>query len=152
MKFDYVIGNPPYQEGESDGFGKSAKPVYNTFIEQAKKLDPEYLSMIIPARWFAGGKGLEDFRKEMLSDSHIRRIVDYENYKDVFPNLGGLAGGACYFLRDKKFNGKCKVTNATSNSEFTMERNLNEYEIFIRNNKFVNIVNRINQENKTGKS
>lgn len=149
MKFNYIIGNPPYQDGESDGFGKSARPVYNEFIEQAKKLNPDCLSMIIPARWFAGGKGLDDFRKKMLSDTHMKRIVDYENYKDVFPGLGGLAGGACYFLRDKDYDGLCRVTNATSTSEFTKERKLDEYEIFIRNNKFVDIVNHIKSQNES---
>lgn len=152
MKFDYIIGNPPYQEGDNDGFGKSAKPVYNLFIEQAKTLDPDYLSMIIPARWFAGGKGLDSFRQEMLSDSHIRRIVDFENYKDVFPNLGGLAGGACFFIRDKNYKGLCTVTNYTSCSEYTMKRKLDEYDVFIRNNKFVSIVNHIMEMNKTKKT
>ena len=96
MKFDFVIGNPPYQEDDG-GNGKSARPVYNQFVEAAKTLEPDVLSMIIPSRWFSGGKGLDSFRKEMLNDEHISRIVDYENYKDVFPGLGGLSGVCVYF-------------------------------------------------------
>ena len=78
------------------------------------------MTMIIPSRWFAGGKGLDDFRKNMLNDQRIRKIVDYENYKDVFPSLGGLAGGACYFLWDRDHTGKCEVTNKTSDSEMNI--------------------------------
>ena len=98
----------------------------------------QYMSMIIPSRWFAGGKGLDSFRKEMLNDKRIRKIVDYENYKDVFPGLGGLAGGACYFLWDRDHPGTCEVTNKTADSEVTAERVRNEYEIFLRSNN-VNI-------------
>lgn len=151
MKFDVIIGNPPYQDGKSDGYGRSSKPVYNVFIQEAKRLDPVYLSMIIPARWFVGGKGLDKFRIDMLSDSHIKKIVDYENYKDVFPNLGGLAGGACFFLRDKNYVGLCNVTNATNKSEYTELRKLDEYDIFIRNNKAIKVVNRVVNMHKTGK-
>ena len=142
MKFDVICSNPPYQL-EDQGNGKSAKPIYNLFVEQAKKLNPRYMTMIIPSRWFAGGKGLDDFRKNMLNDQRIRKIVDYENYKDVFPSLGGLAGGACYFLWDRDHTGKCEVTNKTSDSEITAERDLNEYDIFIRSNQAISIVHKI---------
>lgn len=149
MKFDYIIGNPPYQEDDG-GNGKSAKPVYNEFVSAAKSLNPEVLSMIIPSRWFAGGKGLDSFRQEMLNDEHMARIVDYENWKDVFPGLGGLSGGACFFVRDKNHEGLCKVTNATKTNEYTMERKLNEYEIFIRGNQAVSIVDHVRKEHKDG--
>lgn len=149
MKFDYIIGNPPYQEDDG-GNGKSAKPVYNEFVEAAKSLDPDVLSMIIPSRWFTGGKGLDSFREEMLNDEHISRIVDFENWKDVFPGLGGLSGGACFFVRDKSHEGMCKVTNATKTTENTVERRLNEYDIFIRGNAAIGIVNHIHQENMNG--
>ena len=142
MKFDFVIGNPPYQEDDG-GNGKSAKPVYNQFVEAAKKIEPEVLSLIIPSRWFAGGKGLNNFRNEMLNDECICRIVDFENYRDVFPDLGGLAGGVCFFIRNRLHKGLCKVTNATSVSETTVERKLNEYNIFIRNNLAVGIVEHV---------
>ena len=113
MKFDVIISNPPYHLTDS-GNGTSAKPIYNLFVEQSKKLAPRFLIMIIPSRWFAGGKGLESFRHSMLSDKHIRKLVDFENYKDVFPGLGGLAGGACYFVWDRDNPGLCEVVNKTS--------------------------------------
>ena len=149
MKFNYVIGNPPYQENDG-GNGMSATPVYNEFVEAAKSLDPDVLSMIIPSRWFVGGKGLKGFREEMLNDSHMSCLVDYENWKDVFPSLGGLSGGACFFVRDKDHEGPCKVTNATRSKENTMIRNLNEYEYFIRNNDAISIVKHIREKNLEG--
>ena len=142
MKFDVIISNPPYQLNDG-GQGTSASPLYHMFVQQAMKLNPRYMSMIIPSRWFAGGKGLDSFRKEMLNDKRIRKIVDYENYKDVFPGLGGLAGGACYFLWDRDHPGTCEVTNKTADSEVTAERVLNEYEIFIRSNNAMSILKKV---------
>ncbi len=95
MKFDYIIGNPPYQM-EDGGAGASATPVYNKFIDAVKELDPSVLSLIIPAKWYSGGKGLDQFRQEMLNDSHIRRLADYTNSLDVFPTR--ISQVECAFL------------------------------------------------------
>lgn len=147
MTFDVIISNPPYQLNDGGGTGMSAKPIYQLFVQQAKKLNPRYLSMIIPSRWFSGGKGLDSFRDEMLNDGHISKLVDYENYKDIFPTLGGLAGGACYFLWEKTYSGDCEITNLSSKESFTAVRKLNEYPTFIRSNKAVAIVNKIVNKN-----
>ena len=148
MKFDVIISNPPYQLSDG-GNGKSAKPIYQLFVEQAKKLRPRYMTMIIPSRWFSGGKGLDDFRKTMLSDRHIRKLVDYENFKDVFPGVD-LAGGASYFLWDRDNTGICEVVNFNQNTPTCVNRYLDEYEIFIRQNLAVEIVRKV-QENATKK-
>lgn len=146
MKFDVIISNPPYQLSDG-GNGKSAKPIYHHFVLQAKKMQPRYLSMIIPSRWFTGGKGLDDFRNKMLNDQSIRKLVDYENFKDVFPGVD-LAGGACYFLWDRDNKGKCEVINQTNDSFESALRYLNEYETFIRQNKAISIVKKIVNQNK----
>lgn len=141
MKFDVIIGNPPYHMSDG-GNGPSAIPLYNLFVEKAIKLNPRYLSMIIPARWFAGGKGLDDFREEMLSDTHIRKLVDFESSKDCFEGVD-IAGGICYFLWDRDYTGKCEVTNVQGSNSITDTRFLNEYQIFIRSNKAVKILRKI---------
>jgi site-specific DNA-methyltransferase (adenine-specific) len=107
MQFDVIIGNPPYQLDDG-GFGASAIPIYNKFIEQAKALEPRYLSMVIPARWLFGGRGLDDFRKEMLTDERIRHLFDYPDSRQVFPGVD-VAGGICYFLWNRDNSGDCKV-------------------------------------------
>lgn len=143
MKFDVIISNPPYQLSDG-GNSKSAKPIYHLFVNQAKKLQPRYLSMIIPSRWFVGGKGLDDFRRDMLNDHRISKLVDYENFKDVFPGVD-LAGGACYFLweRDRSENEtECEVTNFGI-SEQPVSRPLDEFGTFIRQNLAVDIVKKV---------
>lgn len=142
MKFDVIIGNPPYQLSDG-GYGKSAKPIYQLFVNQAKKLKPRYLTMVIPSRWFSGGRGLEEFRKEMLSDKHIRVLVDYENFKDIFPGVD-LAGGACYFLWDRDQAGDCKVVNCSNGYEdVSMNRYLDEFDVFLRSNQALSIVRKV---------
>jgi len=146
MKFDVVISNPPYQMSDG-GHGVSATPIYQHFVRQAKKLNPRYISMIIPSRWFSGGRGLDSFRAEMIGDRHIQKLVDYENFKDIFPGVD-LAGGACYFLWVRDNEGKCNVTNVVNNESFSEERYLDEFSAFIRSNKAVSIVRKIQKEHK----
>lgn len=144
MKFDIIIGNPPYQLSDGGGTGSSATPIYNMFVEQAIELKPKYLSMIIPSKWFSGGKGLDNFRNKMLNDRHIKQLVDFENFRDVFPSVD-LAGGACYFLWDENYKGDCIVVNKNSKIEISEIRKLNEFDFFVRSNKSIEIVKKINK-------
>lgn len=134
MKFDVIVGNPPYQLGDG-GNNASAIPIYNLFVEQAKKLNPTYLIMIIPARWYAGGRGLEGFRSNMLTDKHLREIHDFKDASDCFPGIR-VGGGVCYFLWDKNYkSNQVKVSEHSKGvirkveTRPTLEENLT---IFIR--------------------
>lgn len=142
MKFDVIIGNPPYQLSDGGGTGSSATPLYNKFIEQAKKLKPRFLTMIIPARWYSGGKGLDTFRKEMLNDNRIRKLVDFENSSTIFPGVD-IAGGICYFLWDRDNEGLCEITNDYDGKKVTSVRALNEYDVFIRHSQAVPIIRKV---------
>ncbi|MDY4031611.1 MAG: Eco57I restriction-modification methylase domain-containing protein [Pyramidobacter sp.] len=150
MKFDVIIGNPPYQLSDGGGgAGKSAAPIYHFFVQQAKKLNPRYLTMIIPSRWFNGGKGLDDFRQSMLNDERMAKIVDYADSKDCFNGVD-IPGGICYFLWDSHHQGTCTVTNiAKDGSKVTEERVLNEFNTFIRQNQAVDIVKRAQAKGET---
>jgi len=141
MKFDVIVGNPPYQLSDG-GFGKSATPIYQNFVQQAKKLNPRYLTMIIPSRWFAGGKGLNDFRNEMLGDNRIRKIVDFEDATECFPGVD-IAGGICYFLWEKDASSLCEVVNIHNGTEVTSTRPLNEFSTFIRHSQAVPIIRKV---------
>ncbi len=146
MKFDVIIGNPPYQLSDA-GHGRSAGPIYHEFVNQAKKLKPKYLAMIIPSRWFAGGKGLDAFRDHMLNDNHIRMIVDYENANDCFPGVD-IAGGVCYFFWNRDSSGSCTVVNRTGDTEIISERLLNEFPTFIRHGQAVPIIRKVLARNE----
>ena len=141
MQFDVIIGNPPYQLA-SDG-GTRDIPIYNKFVEQAKKLEPRYLSMVIPSRWMASGLGLSDFRKAMLEDRRIRQLMDYERMDLVFPGVD-FEGGICYFLWDRDHAGKCEVTTVTG-EETTgpMARDLSEYDVLVRDSRGLNILKKV---------
>lgn len=127
--------------------GTSSVPLYNSFIEQAKKLKPRYLSMIIPARWYSGGKGLDDFRNEMLSDSHMTKLVDYFDSKDCFPGVD-ISGGVCYFLWERDVKSDCSVTTVFNGKETTMRRPLleNNRDTFIRFNDAVSVVRKVDSK------
>ena len=145
MKFDVIIGNPPYQLNDGGGNGSSAIPLYNHFVEQAKKMNPRFLTMIIPSRWFNGGKGLDNFRNEMLNDNRIRIIHDFGNSADCFPGVS-IEGGVCYFLWDRDHRGLCKVSSHYGSdivSEF--ERPLLEdgADVFIRSNEVISIIRKV---------
>lgn len=144
MQFDVIIGNPPYQLAD-DGFGMSAAPIYQHFVTQAKALEPRYLSMVIPARWFAGGKGLDEFRESMLTDDRLRSINDYLSASDVFPGVG-LKGGICVFLWDRDNRGPCSVTTHFNGEQpSTASRELLEggVDVFIRFNQGLSILKKI---------
>jgi site-specific DNA-methyltransferase (adenine-specific) len=144
MQFDVIIGNPPYQLNDG-GYGTSAAPIYQMFVEQAKALEPRYLSMIIPSRWFAGGKGLDEFRETMLADTRLRSIDDFLSASDVFPGVG-LKGGVCYFLWDRDHPGLCNVNThfkdwpISAATRPLMEKGA---DIFIRFNEGLSILKKV---------
>jgi site-specific DNA-methyltransferase (adenine-specific) len=142
MKFDVIIGNPPYQLSDG-GNGASAKPLYHYFVEQAMKLNPRYLVMIIPARWYAGGKGLDQFRSSMLESSKLRNLIDIPNSDDCFPGVI-IAGGICYFLWEKDYHGPCAISNMKQGViTSTITRPLNEYEYLVRDNIAITIIRKV---------
>lgn len=150
MQFDVIVGNPPYQLNDG-GFGKSAAPLYHKFVEQAKKLNPKYLMMIIPSRWFAGGKGLDEFRNNMLNDKGIRVLVDYWDSTDCFPGVD-IAGGICYFLRDKDYSGDCEIINIHRDKESKSKRPLNEFETLVRFGVAAQIIKKVKTFKETDMS
>lgn len=146
MKFDVIVGNPPYQINDG-GHGASASPLYHLFVDQAKKLNPQYLTMIIPARWYASGKGLDSFRETMLNDKKIKILVDYTDASECFPGVE-IKGGVCYFLWDESHNDTCLVINKIRDKESSINRNLNDYDVFVRFNDGINILNKIKTHNE----
>lgn len=141
MRFDVIIGNPPYQLSDG-GAGASAIPLYQKFVQQAIKLNPRYLTMIIPSRWFAGGRGLDDFRSEMQKDHRIRVIVDYPRSRECFPGVD-IAGGVCYFLWDKEHKGKCEFISIENNKKTCRFLRLDEYDMIIRDNIGNDIISKV---------
>ncbi len=146
MQFDVIIGNPPYQLA-SDG-GTRDVPIYQKFVEQAKKLEPRYLTMVIPSRWMAGGLGLSEFRQAMLSDKRIRDLVDYPNAAEIFSSVG-INGGACYFLWDAAHDGPCSVSSVRA-GEVTgpTSRALDEFDVLVRDSRALEILRKILSHNE----
>ena len=148
MKFDAVVGNPPYQGTTGGGVasGKSAaqaRPIFQFFVEQAKQLVPEYISMIIPARWYNGGMALDAFRESMLGDERIVALYDYYNSKECFQTVD-IAGGICYFLWQRTPSTSCAVINVIEGKRNTTHRKLNQFgNTFIRDNRAISIINKV---------
>ena len=141
LRFDAIVGNPPYQK-ETNLESRQAVPVYNAFVEQAKALNPTYISMIMPSRWFAGGMGLDSFRANMMTDRSISMLTDYVNAKDCFPEIS-ISGGVCYFLRDSKYQGNCRFTNVLNGQSTTSIRSLSEFPILVRYNGAVDVLRKV---------
>lgn len=150
MKFDAIVGNPPYMI--MDGGAKaSAKPIYNYFIESSKKVEPKYMSFIIPTRWYTGGKGLDDFRKSMLNDKHMELIHDYLTPEYIFSNTN-IRGGVCYFLWNKNYNNEVDLIRVVTHqnekiiSDIKRKFKIKEVDIFIRDAHAIAILDRILKE------
>ena len=146
MKFDVIIGNPPYQLSDG-GAQASAQPIYHYFVEQAKKMNPRFLTMIIPARWYAGGKGLDEFRDTMLSDIHLKELHDFPNTDDCFPGVN-IRGGVCYFLWEKDYDNRKKLVNVVTHDQDktdSMMRSLKygDLNIFLRYGKSLSILEKV---------
>lgn len=143
MKFDVIIGNPPYQLSDG-GAQASAMPIYNLFVEQSIKLKPRYLAMIIPSRWMTGGKGLEKFRKKMLFDKHISKLHDFADSKECFQGVD-IMGGVCYFLWERDLETECEVFRHDVNGVSISKRYLayKNDTVFIREEKLISIKSKV---------
>lgn len=143
MKFDVIVGNPPYHLG-TDGFGATASTIYHRFVERAIALEPKYVAMIIPSRWFSGGKGLDDFRARMIEDRRLRAIVDNPKLFDCFPGVE-IKGGVNYFLWDRDYDGDCEFSTRIDGKIIsTMSRDLREGDgVLVRDNQAMSIVEKV---------
>ena len=145
MKFNAIVGNPPYQESDG-GAGASARPIYNLFVDLSKQLEPNYISMVMPARWYAGGKGLDEFREGMLNDYRIAKLVDYPNANDCFPSVE-IKGGVMYFLRSAHHKGNCLLVSfLESQNPNNANRYLSEYDILVRFNQLIGVLRKIKEK------
>lgn len=142
MQFDVIIGNPPYHMKNGAG-GTSDSSIYHLFVEQAKNLEPRFLSMVIPSRWLAGGRGLDDFRSGMLTRGHLRLLTDFQDSGEAFPGQQ-IKGGICYFLWDKTHEGLCDVTTVVGGVKHVQKgRNLGEFDVFVRDERALGILRKV---------
>lgn len=146
MKFDVIIGNPPYQLRDG-GTNASATPIYQKFVEQAIRLNPMHLCMIIPSRWFGGGKGLDEFRRSMLTDRRIKSMVDYEDASECFPGVD-IAGGVCYFHWERNYSGKCEFKNIKDGAVVQSQRDLSELSILVRHSQALSIIEKVKRKSE----
>jgi superfamily II DNA or RNA helicase len=147
MKLDAIVGNPPYQVMDG-GAGVSAVPVYHRFVDIAKLSKPNYISMIMPAKWYNGGRGLEQFRYDMLHDKQLRSLFDYIDPHDCFPTVD-VAGGICYFLRDNHYDGLCNFVSCKLGTQIPTLRDLSESEVLIRHQEEVSILSKVLIDDQT---
>ena len=143
MKFDVIVGNPPYQLDDG-GHGASASPIYQHFVETAIDMDPRYIVMITPSRWFSGGKGLHRYRTRMMADRRLRDLVDFPKLYDGIPDVK-IRGGLSYFLWDRDHDGPCRVQTMWDGKELgpPVERNLDAFDIVIRRNEALPILHKV---------
>ena len=152
LKFDVIIGNPPYQEMDG-GAQASASPIYHYFVGLAKEFNPELISLIMPTRWYVGGKGLDDFRDEMLGDIHLRELHDWLTPEDIFPNTN-IRGGVCYFLWDKNYDNSQNFTRVVTHEnnkiidDIVRPIRIKGTDIFIRDGKATSILNKVSTQSK----
>lgn len=152
MQFDVIIGNPPYQLGQSGGeaIGGFAMPIYQKFVQAAKGLDPHFVIMVTPSRWFAGGRGLDEYRAEMLADKRVRKLVDFPDASEAFPGTQ-IKGGVSYFLWDNAWSGPCELTTVHGgDTAAPSERYLDAYDVLVRRNEAVPILEKVLKTNAKG--
>ncbi len=145
IKFDAVVGNPPYQINDGGGTGSSAVPAYNHIVLGSKSINPKCISMIMPAKWYSGGRGLNEFREDMLNDTRLSLLVDFQDSRECFPGVD-IAGGICYFRWESSYDGSCNVITVSNGERFKDVRKLNEYDTFIRDKRIIDIINKVHCE------
>ncbi len=143
MQFDVIIGNPPYQLDDG-GFGTSAAPIYQLFVQQALTLEPQYAVFVTPSRWMTGGKNLDAYRENMLTDKRLRKIVDFPKLYEAFPGVK-IRGGISYFLWDRDHSGACEVQTIWDGQPTgpAVTRDLDAYDVLVRRNEAIPILEKV---------